>query len=119
MKDINLDPRENNMIDCAKKVAQWGIFHNFNKNPEIISFNSKLANQLFVDLVSSRTNKIEYHPDTSDIYATYNDNAIKNKMLEMVKWLDNSCSGYYVMVDYNVFFQLEEDKASFLIKFVQ
>lgn len=118
--DRKLNPNENNMIDSCRKISNWGVYHNFKKNPDVISFNSELANKIFADLIRSSTTlkKVEYYPKTEEFHYAM-DGSVKKKILEMVEWLDDSCSGYYVLNDYNIFFELEEDKALFLLKFVQ
>jgi hypothetical protein len=117
-KDRILKPDENNMIDSCKKLSTWGVYHNFHKSPEVLNFNSALANEFFLKLISPAVPiKVEYRPYNGDPFLM-GDSTVKEKLLDMIKWLDDSCSGYYTMIDYNIFFELEADRALFLLKFV-
>lgn len=115
MLDRHLTVTENNIIDSVRKLASYGVKHNFNKNKEIIAFNSLYANDLFRSITEKEDAKVS----CNDIFLAQNYSIPpSSSMFETVSsWLDSSCCGYYVLVDTNVFFEKEEDKVSFILKF--
>ena len=58
MTDRKLTITENNIIDATRKLAYCGVFHNFRKNPEVISFSSELANKMFRELTLDNSKKV-------------------------------------------------------------
>jgi len=107
MKDRILSPKENNVIDTVRKVAQ--VYHNFQKNKKVISFNSELANKIFKN-IEKKNLKVSFTLN----FTTDN---VPNKSENILSWLSDSCCGYYFMVDSNVFFEKEEDQAAFILRF--
>ena len=108
MTDRLLKPKENNYIDSVRKIASFGVFHNFMKNTDVIAFNSELANKMARDISENSVDKVSWQPNSFHL---------EMKLSDITTWLDNSCSGYYFMVDYNIFFELEEDRTSFILRF--
>jgi len=118
MKDHQLTPKDNNFIDSVHKLASIGVYHNFTKNPDVISFNSALANKIARKITGNVEAKVSWSAHDQHSYAGIGTASLNiTKDSDVISWLDTSCSGYYFMVDYNVFFELEEDRTAFILRF--
>lgn len=118
MMDRLLTPKENNIIAAVQKLATKGVHHNFKKCSDVIAFNSELSNKMFRSITETPDMKVSYNCGHSyeNKLGTVTDYTIFD-INDILAWLDSSCSGYYVLVDNNVFFELPEDKTSFILKF--
>jgi len=112
MTDRKLTITENNIIDATRKLAYCGVFHNFRKNPEVISFSSELANKMFRELTLDNSKKVSMN-SKEPFYVE----RPMPKIEAVVSWLNSSCTGYFVMVDSNVFFQEDSDRAAFIMQY--
>jgi hypothetical protein len=105
MTDRLLTPQENNIIDATRKLASFGVHHNFHKNPDVIAFNSALANDMFRD-ITGKSEKLSIQLCN-----------ILNGREDVLEWLNKACCGYYILIDSNIFFELDADRSSFIIQF--
>ena len=118
MTDTLLSPKDNNFIDSVRKLASFGVFHNFMKNTDVIAFNSALANTMARQISEKSSAKVSWQVDMFALHNNTKGADHQNLRVEdITDWLEASCCGYYFMVDYNVFFELEEDRTSFILRF--
>jgi hypothetical protein len=115
MQDRLLTIKEKNYIDSSRKASNGRVQHNFQKAGAIAS-NSDLANQLFIKLSQSRNKGMFINISQMNPSIMYSSNS-PTTWATIDNWLTESCFGLYLLVGYNLFFELPEDCAAFIMRF--